>query len=40
MSFKVNGLVVRVMNYINLIKYIEDNIIDVLTSHKIGKERV
>lgn len=28
------------MNYINLIKYIEDNIIDVLTSHKINKERV
>ena len=24
MSFKVNGLVVRVMNYIDLIKYIED----------------
>lgn len=30
------------MNYINLIKYIEDedNIIDALTSHKINKERV
>ena len=40
MSFKGNGLVVMVMNYINLIKYIEDNIIDVLTSYKIGKERV
>lgn len=37
MSFKGNGLVVRVMNYIDLIKYIEDNIIEALTSHKINK---
>ena len=37
MSFKGNGLVVRVMNYIDLIKYIEDNIIEAVTSHKINK---
>ena len=37
MSFKGNGLVVRGMNYIDLIKYIEDNIIEALTSHKINK---